>query len=888
MIVKVTVVWIVWWGMCVWGLEETAGMEEVKQSIAPWNLWSVYSTVPGSGVTFPRPSTPTPIPNGGLLRAFPTSAEVMGEETEEEEEEEPEENSYEDNEVSSWLDPQPTSKVSPPQQARERTDVVRKGEKSPEEIHNREKSIVREGGSGSVQQNDNSDGNNIKEGTPSSEVKEGKRKRDEEHPAIASIRHHKSRKNFVRARKGKDKAPTAATTSSILSLLLNGEQGDEPVHETVPDRKNPSPMHPGLSTEFPISSDKAPLRLLRQHTPTSSSPELGKMSSSNDTSIVYGRPYFTPSRKHNSTRMQRIKDLLSNASSPQLGVPHKERAAGQTDKEEESAVTVSVHSKSSRHPTNSPGPKNPKTFLLDPHTLLPPVSSSSTTRGPSTRPPHSKSSRRKSKVRSSTPLPTSTDPFASSSSSSFSSSSFQSGLEGISGEKVNLKTTLSTLKPTIPAPSNLMEPLHTSEGHHFNLPNFQEGSNYPDGLSYPSGSNYLGVSKYPEGSVYHDGSNFNKGSNYHAGLNHQKGPKEAEDSSAKMSRKELGEVETEEIFPYTGGDEGENKSRPPGELFSDYTMLGGDDDKFIHSPFESNVDTMEEEVEEDASLLPSSTTSSAASKTKPDIDIVTKFLRIVETQHTLGDNCTAGTAFSLGEGVVDRYAQERFRLEANVAVNRANMLTRLWKYAEPPVLESEYLLHANLFSMIEFDDDIFAAGNCYDKLQYKNYTLFCPFAYRLPEGNILVKDLAVEYKYLSNTSEWFFIARNNAERVIKNYNQFSRGIVKGFGMIELEFCVDVICVRRLCVKILEAFGEKALSQSRLIPSYLTHTLPATSQLHLCVRCTSELRVPKPGTSFMVDLYGSHWEFLIPTSILHLGLAYRQRNTRVLVSFTNLP
>lgn len=157
------------------------------------------------------------------------------------------------------------------------------------------------------------------------------------------------------------------------------------------------------------------------------------------------------------------------------------------------------------------------------------------------------------------------------------------------------------------------------------------------------------------------------------------------------------------------------------------------------------------------------------------VDVVTRFLRIVESQHLLGENCTAGTHLHLGEGVVDRYAQERFRVEADVAVNRANMLTRLWKYADPSVVLSEYLLHASVFSMVEFDDDIFAAGNCYDQYQYKDYWLFCPYAYRLPEGPILVKDLAVEYKYLSNTSEWFYIARKNAENVIRNYNQFSRG-----------------------------------------------------------------------------------------------------------------
>jgi hypothetical protein len=167
------------------------------------------------------------------------------------------------------------------------------------------------------------------------------------------------------------------------------------------------------------------------------------------------------------------------------------------------------------------------------------------------------------------------------------------------------------------------------------------------------------------------------------------------------------------------------------------------------------------------------------------VDVVTRFLTIVESQHLLGENCTAGTDLNLGEGVVDRYAQERFRVEADVAVNRANMLTRLWKYAYPEVMRSEYLLHASVFSMVEFDEDIFAAGNCYDQYQYKDYWLFCPYAYRLPEGPILVKDLAVEYKYLSNTSEWFYIARKQAENVIRNYSQFSRG--------KLQYCL-VYCL----------------------------------------------------------------------------------------------
>lgn len=52
-------------------------------------------------------------------------------------------------------------------------------------------------------------------------------------------------------------------------------------------------------------------------------------------------------------------------------------------------------------------------------------------------------------------------------------------------------------------------------------------------------------------------------------------------------------------------------------------------------------------------------------------DILTEHLQIIESQTS--EECTAGTSKSLGDGVVDN---SRFQIEANVAVNRANMLTR--------------------------------------------------------------------------------------------------------------------------------------------------------------------------------------------------------------------
>lgn len=105
--------------------------------------------------------------------------------------------------------------------------------------------------------------------------------------------------------------------------------------------------------------------------------------------------------------------------------------------------------------------------------------------------------------------------------------------------------------------------------------------------------------------------------------------------------------------------------------------------------------------------------------------------------------------------------------------------SRIFKNTALAVQESEQLLHASVLSMVEFDDDIFAAGNCFDWNQHpQKKGLFCPFAFRLPypnHGSSLAKDLAAEYHYLGNTSEWFFLARKNAERVIAKNEQYIKG-----------------------------------------------------------------------------------------------------------------
>ncbi|EDW56951.1 GM16012 [Drosophila sechellia] len=108
------------------------------------------------------------------------------------------------------------------------------------------------------------------------------------------------------------------------------------------------------------------------------------------------------------------------------------------------------------------------------------------------------------------------------------------------------------------------------------------------------------------------------------------------------------------------------------------------------------------------------------------------------------------------------------------APNWANM--GIFKTTGRSVQEDVNLLHASVLSMVEFDDDIFAAGNCFDWNEHPAQPgLFCPFAYRLPPPNlgaVFAKDLAMEYHYLGNTSEWFFLARKNAEKVIARNEQY--------------------------------------------------------------------------------------------------------------------
>ncbi|XP_069112828.1 metabotropic glycine receptor-like [Argopecten irradians] len=163
------------------------------------------------------------------------------------------------------------------------------------------------------------------------------------------------------------------------------------------------------------------------------------------------------------------------------------------------------------------------------------------------------------------------------------------------------------------------------------------------------------------------------------------------------------------------------------------------------------------------------THTTTARSTDPNEDVVAMFLEQVEKYEQNKENCTTGTQYNLGKGVIQQYGKNRFKPQALVSVNRANFLTRIWREADSKVVDSEYLFYSQVQNMLEGDPEIFAAGNCYDYKEFKNYVMFCPYAYRTDDGTINVKDLSIAYPYLGNDSEWFHSARMRASKV-QNFN----------------------------------------------------------------------------------------------------------------------
>lgn len=156
-------------------------------------------------------------------------------------------------------------------------------------------------------------------------------------------------------------------------------------------------------------------------------------------------------------------------------------------------------------------------------------------------------------------------------------------------------------------------------------------------------------------------------------------------------------------------------------------------------------------------------------------DVIDEFLAVVHKYEKNKASCEPGVQKNLGEGVITQFGLGRFKDQAMLAVNRANFLTRLWKGMPESFLENEYFFYTQVRSMLEGDKAIFAAGNCYDENQFGNYTLFCPYGLRMPNDTIMVKDLASNYPYLGNESEFFLIPKEKANAKLQKHYEINRG-----------------------------------------------------------------------------------------------------------------
>jgi len=153
----------------------------------------------------------------------------------------------------------------------------------------------------------------------------------------------------------------------------------------------------------------------------------------------------------------------------------------------------------------------------------------------------------------------------------------------------------------------------------------------------------------------------------------------------------------------------------------------------------------------------------------PVNDTIAYFLETIEKYASKKSDCTPGTEFNLGKGVIQQYGINKFKRQALLGVNRANLLTRIWKNSPQGLLDSDYFFYSQVANMLEGDPDCFAAGNCYDQGEFKGRHLFCPYAYRTENGTIMTKDLSIEYDYLGNGSDWFYMARKHAQQ-LENFN----------------------------------------------------------------------------------------------------------------------
>lgn len=134
-------------------------------------------------------------------------------------------------------------------------------------------------------------------------------------------------------------------------------------------------------------------------------------------------------------------------------------------------------------------------------------------------------------------------------------------------------------------------------------------------------------------------------------------------------------------------------------------------------------------------------------------DPVAEALDYVEQIARQKNNCSFGPSLNLN------YDKVRWTAEAEVAVRAANLLSTLFRTGDHMrgIHEADTdLLYSIVLSNVENNVNVFGSAIAFVKYHYRDYEIYCPYAFRAPEG-ISAKDLSIGYDYHTNGTDWFYI-----------------------------------------------------------------------------------------------------------------------------------
>ncbi|KAK3716114.1 hypothetical protein QZH41_019647, partial [Actinostola sp. cb2023] len=116
------------------------------------------------------------------------------------------------------------------------------------------------------------------------------------------------------------------------------------------------------------------------------------------------------------------------------------------------------------------------------------------------------------------------------------------------------------------------------------------------------------------------------------------------------------------------------------------------------------------------------------------------------------------------------FDHSRWKNEATLALEVANLMTSLWREAKP-LAENDTFLYSVVRSNVLFSKSVYGSVVCFERNQYRNYERFCPYAYRdkTLNNNIHIMDISVTHDYLtSQDTIWWRQPRQKALKMKLN------------------------------------------------------------------------------------------------------------------------